>query len=114
MICQSLSLCTSANGDVERLARVLLVADFFQPRNDAAIAFFLSRDMAHGGGWRRAMPVLYVWRDHQQVTAVRDRVVDGSYGWSAFCCFGSLRRAPLKPQDSRIMKRLSYGTSSRR
>src|SRR6516165_1589098 len=50
------------NGDssvhVPRSSAVLLVADFLHPLDVLAVELFLDRDMAHGRGCRRAVPVL--------------------------------------------------------
>src|SRR5579871_1870249 len=62
--CMSILLCCVNGG---RSGQVLLVADLFEPVHDLAVERFLNRDMGHGRGRRRAVPMLLAGRAQDHV-----------------------------------------------
>ena len=53
-----------------RSLAILVVADLFHPFDELAVEIFLNGDMRHGGGWRRAMPMLFARRERDYITGI--------------------------------------------
>jgi len=49
---------------------ILVVGDHFHPFDDLAVEIFLNGDMRHGGGWRRAMPMLLARREPDHIAGM--------------------------------------------
>ena len=53
-----------------RSLAILVVADLFHPFDDLTVEIFLNGDMRHGGGWRRAMPMLFARWEPDHITGM--------------------------------------------
>src|SRR5205809_3890725 len=52
----------------ELLLPILLIADLLHPVDGFAVEIFMDSNVRHGGGWRRAMPVLLARREPDHIT----------------------------------------------
>src|SRR5215218_4037903 len=96
-MCGSRSLGMTASARVSTTVRsVLLVADVLEPLDRLAVERFLNRDVLHGGLWRRAVPVLFVGREPDDVAGAD--LLDGA----SF----ALREAEPEQHDERLTERV--------
>src|SRR5579863_780412 len=86
-------------------AAVLLVADLLHPIDILAVELFLNRDMAHGRGHARAVPVLFAWRKPHDIAGTN------FLDWAAL----ALRPAATGRDDQRLAERVRMpgGASAR-